>query len=134
LRQHQHNFLVQDKRHQKQYPDHFLCHNLILQATLKWPFQDYPHEIGTSSVTSMSSGNSSSPDKSLGKRVSRSSSSDWFSSANLIFLFTIGLIILVSYSNFLSVGIIIFDSFKCDLFICPIVVALSFAIALNSSR
>src|SRR5699024_11786709 len=60
-----------DIPHQRQYLAHEAFHNLILPTIQGLLVLNHLHEIGTPSVTSMSSGNSISPESSLGKRVSR---------------------------------------------------------------
>src|SRR5699024_5766916 len=71
-----------DFPHLRQYLAHEAFHNLILPTIPMLPALDHLHEIGTSSVTSMSSGSSISPDSNLGKSVSRIFTNLMFSSDN----------------------------------------------------
>src|SRR5699024_6853341 len=68
-----------DILHLRQYLDHELFYIPILLAIQVLLVLNHLHEIGTSSVTSISSGSSISPERSLGKRVSRSFSRLLFS-------------------------------------------------------
>src|SRR5699024_12513770 len=65
-----------------QYMGHELFTYLILLAIQGLLVQDHLHEVGTSSVASMSSGISISPDSNLGKRMYRIFTNVMFSSDN----------------------------------------------------